>query len=60
MNDRGPLLGQRSAVIFLLGILTALGASLLTAAKGGAIADAVLLGGASFAAAVTFFHTIIE
>ncbi|MEV6397120.1 hypothetical protein AB0M39_20465 [Streptomyces sp. NPDC051907] len=60
MNDRGPLLGQRSAVVFLLGILTALGAGLLTFHKGGATADAVLVGGASFAAAVAFFHTIIE
>ncbi|GGT51936.1 hypothetical protein GCM10010271_65100 [Streptomyces kurssanovii] len=56
----GPLLGQRAAVIFLLGILAALAAGGLTAAKGGTLADATLIGGATFAAAVAFFHTIIE
>ncbi|MFK4227935.1 hypothetical protein [Streptomyces sp. NPDC019890] len=55
-----PLLGQRAAVILLLGILTALAAGGLTAAKGGNLADATLIGGATFTAAVTFFHSIIE
>ncbi|MFE0256211.1 hypothetical protein [Streptomyces sp. NPDC059010] len=44
-----PLLALRTAIILLLGVLTALGAGVLT----------VLAGGATFAAAVLFFHTII-
>jgi hypothetical protein len=54
-----PLLGQRTAIILLLGVLTALGAGVLTVLAGGTIAGGVLTGGAAFAAAVLFFHTII-
>jgi hypothetical protein len=56
----GPLLGQRAAIILLLGVLTALGAGVLTVLAGGATASAVLAGGAAFAGAVLFFNTIIN
>ncbi|WP_186001571.1 hypothetical protein [Streptomyces sp. IB201691-2A2] len=45
-SPQQPLLGLRTAIILLLGALTALGAGILT-------------GGAAFAAAVLFFHTVI-
>ncbi|MEU5609726.1 hypothetical protein AB0H03_13505 [Streptomyces sparsogenes] len=54
-----PLLSLRAAIILLLGVLTALGAGALTVLAGGTIASGVLAGGAAFAAAVLFFHTII-
>lgn len=54
-----PLLTLRTAIILLLGILTALGAGALTVLAGGAIASGILAGGGAFAAAVLFFHTII-
>ncbi|MFF7206197.1 hypothetical protein [Streptomyces sp. NPDC008141] len=56
----GPLLGQRAAVIFLLGILAALAAGVLTAINDSSAADAILIGGVTFAGAVAFFHSIIE
>ncbi|WP_332881020.1 hypothetical protein [Streptomyces sp. NBC_00564] len=58
-NPQQPLLGLRSAIILLLGVLTALGAGVLTVLAGGAPASGILAGGAAFAAAVLFFHTII-
>ncbi|MYV48407.1 hypothetical protein GT031_23265 [Streptomyces sp. SID2888] len=54
-----PLLGLRAAIILTLGALTALGAGALTVLAGGAVASGILAGGAAFAAAVLFFHTII-
>lgn len=56
----GPLLTQRAAIILLLGILTALGAGILTALTGATTASAVLTGSGAFAAAVTFFNTLID
>ncbi|MFJ3421909.1 hypothetical protein ACIPN8_36835 [Streptomyces sp. NPDC086082] len=54
-----PLLSLRTAIILLLGILTALGSCALTVLAGGSVAGAVLAGGAAFAGAVLFFHAII-
>ena len=54
-----PLLGLRAAIILLLGVLTGLGAAILTVLTGASLAGAVLTGGGAFAAAVLFFHTII-
>ncbi|MER5662804.1 hypothetical protein [Streptomyces mirabilis] len=54
-NDRDPLLDQRAALIFLFGVLTAIGAGALTVLNGGTLA-----GGGAFAAAVYFFHKIIR
>lgn len=61
MNNQNPqpLLALRTAIILLLGVLTALGAGALTVLAGGALASGVLTGGAAFAAAVLFFHVII-
>ncbi|MFE6844546.1 hypothetical protein [Streptomyces sp. NPDC057686] len=59
-NQNDPLLGQRAALVLLFGVLTATGAGLLTLLAGGTAAGAFLAGGASFAAAVLFFHTIID
>ncbi|MFF4978252.1 hypothetical protein [Streptomyces sp. NPDC001083] len=61
MNSQNPqpLLGLRTAIILLLGVLTTLGAGVLTVLAGGSAASGVLAGGAAFAAAVLFFHTII-
>ncbi|GGR54669.1 hypothetical protein [Streptomyces griseomycini] len=61
MNNQGPqpLLGLRTAIILLLGVLTALSAGTLTVLAGGAVASGILAGGTAFAAAVLFFHTII-
>ena len=46
-------------MILLLGVLTGLGAGVLTVLTGASPAGAVLAGGGAFAAAVLFFHTII-
>lgn len=54
-----PLLSPRSALILLLGILTGIGAGALAVAGGAALATGCLTGGAAFAGAVIFFHTII-
>ncbi|MGW4028644.1 hypothetical protein ACWEFL_04865 [Streptomyces sp. NPDC004838] len=54
-----PLLGQRAAIILLLGVLAALGAAVLTIAADGAPAGAALAAGTAFAGAVLFFNTII-
>lgn len=53
------MLGLRTAIILLLDVLTALGAGILTVLAGAAVASGILTGGAAFAAAVLFFHTII-
>ncbi|MEO3978730.1 hypothetical protein [Streptomyces sp. CAU 1734] len=54
-----PLLGQRAAIILLLGALTALGAGILAHAADGAPAGAALAAGTAFAGSVLFFNTII-
>ncbi|MFJ8043652.1 hypothetical protein ACIRBX_24440 [Kitasatospora sp. NPDC096147] len=60
MNPQGPLLGQRAAVIFLLGVLVAVAAGVLTFLSGTAPAGCFLAAGGGFVGAVLFFHTIIE
>jgi hypothetical protein len=55
----GPLLDQRTVIILLLGVLTAVGAGVLTVLAGGAVASGILTGGGAFAAAVLFFNAII-
>lgn len=59
-HDRSALLSQRAAVILLLGVLTAIGAGVLTCFNGGTLPSAALVGGAAFGAGVTFFHTVID
>ncbi|MFJ2007762.1 hypothetical protein [Streptomyces chartreusis] len=59
-KPNGPLLGQRAAMILLLGVLTALGAAALTLADGNTPATTALSAGAAFAAAVLFFNAIID
>lgn len=58
-DQHQPLLGQRAAIVLLLGVLVGLGAGVLTVLAGESAASGVLAGGAAFAAAVLFFHTII-
>ncbi|MGV9271221.1 hypothetical protein ACWDRR_42035 [Kitasatospora sp. NPDC003701] len=59
-NSPGPLLGQRAAVIFLLGVLCAVTAGILTVLSGAAPATGFLTAGGAFVTAVAFFHVIIE
>ncbi|WP_330343389.1 hypothetical protein OHA09_36070 [Streptomyces longwoodensis] len=58
-DPQQPLLSLRTAVILLLGVLTALGAGVLTVLADGSVASGILAGAAAFAAAVLFFHTIL-
>ncbi|MFK0180517.1 hypothetical protein ACIQVR_31610 [Streptomyces xanthochromogenes] len=58
-NSHAPLLSQRAAFVLLLGILTAVAATVLTVLAGGALASGLLAGGAAFAAGVAFFNMII-
>ncbi|MFF6816220.1 hypothetical protein ACFZAG_41410 [Streptomyces sp. NPDC012403] len=55
----GALLGLRSAIILMLGVLVGTGTGVLTYLAQHDAATAVLAGGAAFAGAVLFFHTII-
>ncbi|MEV6595161.1 hypothetical protein [Streptomyces acidicola] len=54
-----PLLGLRSAIVLLLGVLTGIGAGMLTYLAQRSWPAAVLAAGAGFGAGVLFFHTII-
>lgn len=58
-NNQGPLLDHRAATVFLLAILTGIGAGVCTVGAGNGVPAAVLAGGAAFGAAVVFFHSII-
>ncbi|MFE6699299.1 hypothetical protein [Streptomyces sp. NPDC057718] len=60
MNDRDPLLDQRTAFVLLLGVLAAVGAGALTCLNDGTLPAGVLAAGGAFAAAVYFFHKIIR
>lgn len=55
----GALLGLRSAIILMLGVLVGTGTGVLTLLAQRDAATAVLAGGAAFAGSVLFFHTII-
>jgi hypothetical protein len=55
-----PLLGLRSAVVLLFGILTGLGAGVLTYLEQHSLPGAVLTAGAGWAAGVLFFQTVIH
>ncbi|MFE1391140.1 hypothetical protein ACFW5M_34025 [Streptomyces albogriseolus] len=57
-GDR-PLLGLRSTLVLLLGVLTGTGAGLLTYLAQHSLPAAALAAGAGFGAGVMFFHTII-
>ncbi|MFB7576287.1 hypothetical protein [Streptomyces sp. NPDC056165] len=59
-HDRDPLLDQRTALILLFGVLTAIGAGVLTVLNDGTLAGASLAGCGTFAAAVYFFHKLIR
>jgi zinc transporter ZupT len=58
-NDSGPLLGLRSTLVLLLGVLTAIGAGVLTYLAQRSLPAATLAAGAGFGAGVMFFHAII-
>ncbi|MFH9405290.1 hypothetical protein ACH4JS_36860 [Streptomyces sp. NPDC017638] len=53
------MLGLRSAIILMLGVLVGTGAVVLTYLAQHDGATAILAGGTAFAGAVLFFHTII-
>jgi hypothetical protein len=55
----GPLLSLRAAVVFLIGVITAVGAAALTHLAGQPPAAAVLAAGATFMSSVAFSHSII-
>ncbi|WP_406733583.1 hypothetical protein [Streptomyces sp. NBC_01794] len=59
-SSNQKLVSLRTALILLLGALTGVGAGVLTVAAGGVWAAGFLSGGAAFAGAVIFFHTIID
>lgn len=59
-NNQSPLISLRSAMIMLLGVLCRLGAGALTAWSGAHVAQAILTGVASAAAAIVFFHWLIK
>jgi hypothetical protein len=55
-----PLLGLRSAIVLLLGVLTGIGAGVLTYLAQHSLPAAALAAGAGFGAGVLFFHNIID
>ncbi|MFJ7586708.1 hypothetical protein ACIQZO_04770 [Streptomyces sp. NPDC097617] len=55
----GALIGLRSALVLVLGILVGTGAGVLTYLAQHNTATSVLAGGAAFAGSVLFFHNII-
>ncbi|MEU4310905.1 hypothetical protein [Streptomyces rochei] len=55
-----PLLALRSAIVLLLGVLTGIGAGVLTYLAQHSLPAAALAAGAGFGAGVMFFHTIIS
>ncbi|WP_331749003.1 hypothetical protein OIA45_48285 (plasmid) [Streptomyces chartreusis] len=55
-----PLLGLRSAIVLVFGVLTGIGAGLLTYLAQRSAPAALLAAGAGFGAGVLFFHTIIS
>ncbi|MBK3547216.1 hypothetical protein [Streptomyces sp. MBT60] len=54
-----PLLGLRSAIVLLLGVLTGTGAGVLAYLAQRSLPAAALAAGAGFGASVMFFHAII-
>ncbi|MFJ9565962.1 hypothetical protein ACIRQQ_38715 [Streptomyces fuscichromogenes] len=54
------LLGLRSAIVLVFGVLTGIGAGLLTYLAQRSVPAALLAAGAGFGAGVLFFHTIIS
>ena len=58
-HECNALVGQRTALILLLGALTGIGAGLLTTNAGSHLAQAVLVGAAASAAAIAFFNSVI-
>ncbi|GGP77757.1 hypothetical protein ACFY2N_34575 [Streptomyces rubiginosohelvolus] len=54
-----PLLGLRSAIVLLLGVLTGTGAGVLAYLAQRSLPGAALAAGAGFGAGVMFFHAII-
>ncbi|MEV7296816.1 hypothetical protein AB0N79_35145 [Streptomyces microflavus] len=59
LHGEGPLLGLRSAIILMLGILVATAAGILTYRAQQDAATAALAAGGAFAGGVLFFHKII-
>ena len=55
-----PLLTLRAAVILLLGVLSGVGAGVLTFFSGNGLATCTMTGCGSAALAVLFFHSIIN
>ena len=54
------LLTLRAAVVFLIGIMAAVGVGSLTYLSGNSLAASALAGSAAFGASVTFAHSIID
>jgi hypothetical protein len=59
-RPRTPLLTPRAALLFLISILVAVGAGVLTMQAGHNVAEAVLVSGAAFAAAAKFTDWLIS
>ncbi len=59
-DDRDPLLPVRTALVFLLAVLTGIGAGVLIVHAGAPISYGVLVGAGSLAAAVKFFNWLIN
>ncbi|MGW2779375.1 hypothetical protein ACWC4C_44045 [Streptomyces olivaceoviridis] len=58
-NNNQPLLGLRSALVLLLGVLTGVAAGALTYLSEHSLSAAALAAGAGFGAGVLFFQTVI-
>ncbi|WP_031522906.1 hypothetical protein [Streptomyces sp. NRRL F-5123] len=56
---RTPLLSVRAALVLTLALLTGLGAGVVSAVGGTAVAQCVLCGGGAFGLAVPFFDRLI-
>ncbi|MGW5249862.1 hypothetical protein ACWEQN_40000 [Streptomyces sp. NPDC004129] len=54
------LLTLRAAVVFLIGIVAAVGVGALTYLSSNSLAASVLAGSTAFGASVTFAHSIID
>ncbi|MFF7043650.1 hypothetical protein [Streptomyces massasporeus] len=60
LGGDGPLLSQRTAIVFLLAALVGVGATVLAALAGNMWPVAVSVGGGVVAPAVLFFNQIID
>ncbi|MFC0439660.1 hypothetical protein [Kutzneria buriramensis] len=59
-DDRSPLLPVRTTLVFLLSVLTGIGAGVLTVSADAPVPYGVLVGAGALAAAVRFFDWLVN